>query len=516
MTLKKLLLSMLLTVLPVALTSAQPPYADLQRKVYPNPEGIRFTSPTLALPQARFATYDEIMTWLNDRARDPRMSLSMIGTTTGGRAVPMYLLSNGKKGRKVKVWLQGAIHGNEPAAAEALFQLTDEILRTDEGARLLDRLDIYILPMANLDGYLANKRVSGDGYDLNRDQTKFADPQSVLIKKAFMAINPDVAVDFHEFQPNRPVRVHAEQPNAILYYDALFLPTGHPNVPKVLREATVRLFEEPCGAALDAAGYSHFEYFTLSEQNGEMTLTLNARSPQSSSTSYALSGAISFFLEIRGIGLGRLSLERRTHVGVTVARTVLESSYAHSKEIRRIVRKAEKQTVRRKDPVTVLFHSREKRLPVTFLDVEKAQPVVLEDVRVLDAREPQAELVRTRPVAYLLDASQTRAVENLRTLGVRVDELKAPQRFRIESYRVTDREEADKAWEKIRRVTVRTEVEAAEKEFPAGSWLVPLDQENANYAVSVLEPESENGFVSFRVTEARTGETLPIYRIIKY
>ena len=47
---------------------------------------------------------------------------------------------------------------------------------TPEGARLLERMDVYILPMANLDGYLANKRVSGDGYDLNRDQTKFADP----------------------------------------------------------------------------------------------------------------------------------------------------------------------------------------------------------------------------------------------------------------------------------------------------------------------------------------------------
>ena len=81
---------------------------------------------------------------------------------------------------------------------------------------------------------------------------------------------------------------------------------------------------------------------------------------------------------------------------------------------------------------------------------------------------------------------------------------------------MTGREQADKAWEKIQRVTVHTEVEAGEKEFPAGSWLVRLDQENANYAVSVLEPESENGFVSFRVTEARTGETLPIYRIIKY
>ena len=43
-----------------------------------------------------------------------------------------------------------------------------------------------------------------------------------------------------------------------------------------------------------------------------------------------------------------------------------------------------------------------------------------------------------------------------------------------------------------------------------------LDQENANVAVSVLEPEAENGFVSFRVIEAREGQALPICRLLKY
>ena len=513
---KKLLFPLLLSVFCASFALAQP-HADLQRKVYPDPVGVTFTTPTLTLSENRFATYDEIMAWLNARTKDPRMTLSVIGTTVKGLDVPMIRLHNEKGGRKVKVWLQGAIHGNEPAAAEALFQLTDEILGTEAGARLLDRLDIYIVPMANLDGYMANKRVSGDGFDLNRDQTKFADRQSVLLKRAFMQVNPDVAVDFHEFQPNRPVKLqNSNTPNAILYYDALFLPTGYPNVPQVLRDATLRLFETPCGQALDAIGYSHFGYFTISEQSGEMTLTLNARSPQSSSTSYALSGAISFFVELRGIGLGRLSLERRTYCGLTVAKAVLASAFSHRNEILRIVRKANREVLRAKDPVTVLFHSKEKRLPVTFLDVENAKPAVLENVRVLDALEPQADLVRTRPAAYLLDASETRAVENLRTLGLTVEQLQAPHRFRVEAYRVTERKEADKPWEKILRVTVRTEVSALEKEFPAGTFVVRLNQENANFAVSVLEPESENGFVSFRVTEARTGEELPIYRLLNF
>ena len=81
---------------------------------------------------------------------------------------------------------------------------------------------------------------------------------------------------------------------------------------------------------------------------------------------------------------------------------------------------------------------------------------------------------------------------------------------------MTEREEADTPWEKIRRVTVRTEVTPLEKEFPAGTYVVRLDQENANFAVSVLEPEAENGFVSFRVVEAQEGRTLPICRLLKF
>ena len=128
----KLTLSACFLLLTAVLLQAQP-HAALQEKVYPNPEGITFTTPTLSIDENRFASYEEIMAWLDVRARDPRMTCTTIGTTTKGRAVPMYRLHNDTKGPKVKVWLQGAIHGNEPAAAEGLFMLTDYLLRTPEG-----------------------------------------------------------------------------------------------------------------------------------------------------------------------------------------------------------------------------------------------------------------------------------------------------------------------------------------------------------------------------------------------
>jgi hypothetical protein len=53
------------------------------------------------------------------------------------------------------------------------------------------------------------------------------------------------------------------------------------------------------------------------------------------------------------------------------------------------------------------------------------------------------------------------------------------------------------------------------KTFPAGSFVVKLNQKYANYAVILLEPESENGFVNMAVTKTAQGKELPYYRFEK-
>ncbi len=490
---------------------AQPQPRDVTDKFYPDPP-VTFTTPTLSLDEDRFATYDEILDWLNELGMDPCMQVSFIGTTTLGRKVPLITFSSGKDPKKVKVWLQGAIHGNEPAGSEALFALMQYLLKDSDGRKLLDRMEIAILPVANIDGYLSDQRVSGDGFDLNRDQTKFADPQSVLIKRAFIEWNPDVAADFHEFKPIRAETANMGTDGGAIFYDVLFLPTRHPNVPKILQEASDAYFRRPAEKTLDEAGYTHFTYFTIGERAGEMALTLGARSPQSSSTSYALSNAISFFVEIRGIGFGRHSLVRRTNSAFIIQKTMLRQVYDHQVAIKKIVSSAIRETVGAKEPVVVQFHSNPSRIPVTFLDLTRNETIDYPAMLAYDAADFTVDLVRRRPKAYVIEPSETRAIENLRTFGVKMTVLKRPKTLRVESYSVSFCEEADKSWEKIRKLDVLTETFAQKIRFEKGTVIVKAAQENANFVVSVLEPEAENGFVAFRVIEASRGAVLPVHR----
>ena len=498
-------------------TSTAQQTQSLMDRYFPAPENFTFTSPTLSLGDGgRFATREEIKAWIEGRiASDARLSGSVIGTTTGGVEVP--LLHLGTPGRnKVKVWFQGAIHGNEPGGAEGLFQLVDWILSSDEGAALLRNVDLYILPIANPDGYLACTRVSADGYDLNRDQTKFADPQSAVIKKAFIGVNPDLAVDFHEYNPFlvEPSLSAGSAKGWSMYYDVLFLPTGYLNVPEQLRSASAKFIRTPAEKALDDLGLRHSTYFTMEVKDGEPSLVLSAKSPRSSSTSYALSGAISMLVEFRGISLGRQCLERRTLSSFTVARTILEQADANCREIKDIVRSARRSTIKGRRDVTVIADSKLVRVPQQFINLDDEQLVTVDNIRGEEAAMCEPVLVRERPKAYIIEPGNDKAVSNLRTLGLDVKELRRPRKFKVESFEVLGCTDSPKLWEKITRRSVTTRTVRGKVRFPAGSFLVRLNQENADFAVSVLEPEGDNGFVYFRVLDAEPGCTLKVHRVI--
>ena len=506
-----------LTIITLLLASyislpAQQQSKEMTSRYFPAP-AVEINTSTLSIKENRFATCDEIMSWIKDKvAANKNFSMEYIGISDKGHNIPMIKISNGKNNpEKVKVWFQGALHGNEPAGAEGLFMLMDH-LSAKEWDKMLKKMDVYILPIANMDGYFANTRVSAKGFDLNRDQTKFNDNTSKIIKRAFIKVNPDVAVDFHEFSPMKPKVKEIGEKGGSIYYDVVFLPTGYPNIPKVLRNATINNLQKSAEKALDREGYTHHFYFTIDYSGDETALIKGAKSPQSSSSSYGLSNAISLLVEIRGIRLGRLCFERRTHSAYTVAKAILDEVYSKPKQIKEIVNSALAETIKGETPIVVKSHSAQTRIPTTFISLATNE-LVEYNFPVRDALDFIVDLERERPAAYYIEESEKYAVENLQILGVEVEKVGEDHEVTAESYKVTKYNESDTVWESIKKVSVNTEIVKEKIVCKKGGYIVRLNQDNANYAVSVLEPESENGFVSFRVVEAKLGEMLPIHRL---
>ena len=71
---------------------------------------------------------------------------------------------------KVLLWSQ--MHGDEPTATSALFDLFEYLYRhraEDPAARILDALTLHAVPMLNPDGAEKFTRRNAQGIDVNRD-----------------------------------------------------------------------------------------------------------------------------------------------------------------------------------------------------------------------------------------------------------------------------------------------------------------------------------------------------------
>lgn len=434
----------------------------------------RAATPTLSLADtARFATSAEIGEWV-DRlvAAHPDMACKeVVGQTPGGRDVS--LLTLGRKGVGVKVWLQGGLHGNEPAAPEVVCHVASWLLGSEEGRALLDRVQVAVLPVANPDGYDHGNRLSGDGIDLNRDQSKAEDAMTALLKKAWISFAPDLSVDVHEFNPLRKDMRRLNGHTLETDYDLLMLPSGHPNINVGLRDVAWRMLAPAVETSLKKRGYKPGVYFTPKFVGDSLYLNWAARSPQSSSTWCGLADAVSFFVEIKGIGYGRRLLEKRVDCGFTAVREVLRQVALHRNEVVSRVGNARMTTLADTARVTVTFVPDTVRRMVDFYDVDAGRRVTVW-ASALDAMSVKPAIVRDRPAGYELEASCGTAVARLEALGFKVDRLPGKGKYR---------------------------------------YFVPTAQPRGNLFVTIMEPESHNGLVYFNVIRQRKDGRLPYRRV---
>jgi hypothetical protein len=151
--------------------------------------------------------------------------------------------------------------------------------------------------------------------------------------------------------------------------------------------------------------------------------------------------------------------------------------------------------------------------PVKFIDITKNDLVTV-NMKVYDGAIANPTLVRKRPVAYILLPDCKPEAERLRILGLEVGETVKSITIPVERYLITKKAADTVKWEGIYPVQVESAVNVVTKTFPPGSLIVDLAQKNANYAVTLLEPESDNGFVNYCVTKTAAGTELPFYRFL--
>lgn len=492
---------------------------EITEDFFPDPKEWQISTPAF-LKKDGFTTYDEMMRWLALRLKGKKeiASLEFIGESQKGKKIPVIFLTKENKKPKTKVWFQGGLHGDEPAGTEAMLYLLDRFLTDEDLAYLLESVQIAVVPMANIDGYEMQKRESADGTDLNRDQTRLLAKESIALKTAFSKFDPDVALDFHEYRPYRKNFSRFGRAGVTSRYDAMFLYSGNLNVPDSLRKFTKSAFVDPSKRMLDLNDqhFCHHDYFTPQKYGSQVQFNLGSVHARSSASSWALANTVAALIEIRGVGIGRNSFKRRVFCSWTIALAWLNGAYSRQIGIKKVLEESAGQ----RNPVVVLSERKIQKDTVKFIDLETKKEINL-GITIHNALASTAVLERKRPHAYILSPTETRAANCLKILGLQLDTLSREQEIEVETY-LSQKEKSQKkeGTEEVDEEEMLVNPAALDtrkitRKFPVGTFVVNLDQEKANLACEVLEPENANGFVEMKVIKPDQNQQIPIYRYLK-
>lgn len=179
-----------LTLIIVDITMAQ--NFDFEKSLYNNYEHFREKS----LTHRRFK-HSDILPLINRLKHNKEFSVKKVGKSEEGRELNLISIGQGKK----KIFLWSQMHGDEPTATAALFDIFNFFIDSsysDFKKFLLSETTIYFLPMVNPDGAERFKRRNIFEIDLNRDAARLETPEAIILKDVFDSLKADFGFNLHD------------------------------------------------------------------------------------------------------------------------------------------------------------------------------------------------------------------------------------------------------------------------------------------------------------------------------
>lgn len=422
-------------------------------------------------------------------------------------------IRRGDSSRKVRVWIQGAVHGNEPAGDETTQALLGKFDDDAEwAASILEKLELVILPRYNPDGVFYFQRTLATNLDPNRDHIKLASQQTRDIKQLMNTFNPHVIVDMHEYSASTRFGgdkyVHGS--------DGLFSAAKNLNIDKGIRKLSEELFANNIAGDMKAAGLRAEPYVTGSSVSNSSIIADFAEAGTDGKigrNAMGLTQAVVFLLEMRGIGIADQEFQRRTAAGLIMLGSIVQTAADNAEKVFTTVEDGIERFIASGDDIVVTDYSKTEIRPFTMVD-RKNGSVVHPSVRFASTTPSFANLTRSRPEAYLIPLAWADLAQRLRVAGCEVETLDKPFVGAVEALTITSVEIDTSYYEGVIRVTATTESSERELRLPKGSFRVSTRQKNAALAMVALEPENIDSYVSFNIVPVEEGDEYPVFRIL--
>jgi hypothetical protein len=494
--------------------------------------------------------YADVMQFIDSlRVLGAKIHVGSIGKTSEGRDIPFVVASRplvttpeeAKRLRRPIVYVQANIHAGEVEGKEALqAQLRD--LLFDAHANVLDSLILIAVPIYNVDGNerfaaqernrgeqngpaLVGTRANAQGFDLNRDYVKAEAPETAASLAMFRAWDPDVFVDLHT--------TDGSYHGYALTYAASLNPAA------LITRGYTRdtMLVDIRKTMYDRHGFYVFDYGNFPREQGAPTAweTYDSR-PRFGTNYYGMRGRISVLSE----AYSHDPFARRVAATYDFVAELLSYVAGNADDIFDLSREADTRTtgwgndVRsapmvpirsrlstpRSGPIRVEEVARpgdsvryEAGLP---LGVRRTGAVRTVEMPIYDRFTPTLSVPMPFAYAFPRDVGDSLR-QRLVMHGVTVEELVEPLDANIAEFMVDSTSTATRPFQKhLERAMTGSWGAPASHSLPAGTYIVRTAQPLGILAVYLLEPQSEDGFVTWNVLDPWVAaRKFPVVRIVQ-
>ncbi|HEX2724348.1 MAG TPA: hypothetical protein VHN20_00860, partial [Beijerinckiaceae bacterium] len=268
-------------------------------------------------------------------------------------------------------------------------------------------------------------------------------------------------------------------------------------------------------AALTRHGLKPFWYLTTTFRVEDKTVSMGGNAPGISRNHFGLTGAVSFLIETRGVGVRMEGFQRRVATHYVAAKAVLETAAAEAPRLRMAVMQARQAIADARDELVVGHRIATVKMTLPMVDPETAADKPVE-VDFRDSRKITVTATRPRPAGYVVAPEGAAAVEALRIKGVIVCKLGGSEPIDVEAFHVESRAgqvTRDQRESINPERAVNVTLEPRKLGAAPGSVFIPMGQPAAAIIAATLEPDSPGSHVGSGMTPVLAGGEAPIYRV---
>lgn len=148
--------------------------------------------------QNRFIKHKDVELLMRNISSNNLFHIYKVGESFEMRSLNLIKVGWGK----VKIFLWSQMHGDEPTATAAIFDIFNFFSADDDFNQfrkyLLNKVTLYFLPMVNPDGAEKFQRRNALEIDLNRDARRLESPEAKILKNVFDSLKADFGFNLHD------------------------------------------------------------------------------------------------------------------------------------------------------------------------------------------------------------------------------------------------------------------------------------------------------------------------------